>query len=129
MILNIIRGITISMIRTFIETSIFKQLLDQENDPELERIIKKDILDDPTRGDTISGTGGIRKVRVKDKSRGKGKRGGFRVLYLDLPKHNVTYLLLLYNKDQLDDISPEYKKSLKKIVEGIKNEYSKKKKN
>ena len=81
------------MIRVFIETSIFRQLVDQESDRELEDTIKKDILEDPSRGDTMSGTGGIRKFRVNDKSRGKGKRGGFRVPYLDLPKFERTYLL------------------------------------
>jgi len=117
------------MIRTFVETSIFEQLIDQENDKELENTVKRDILEDPSRGDIISGTGGVRKFRISDKSRGKGKRGGFRVLYLDLPKHERTYLLLIYNKDQLDNISSEQKKALKKIVEGVKDECNKKKKN
>lgn len=117
------------MIRTFVETSIFEQLIDQENDKELENTVKRDVLEEPSRGDIISGTGGVRKFRISDKSRGKGKRGGFRVLYLDLPKHERTYLLLIYNKDQLDNISSDQKKALKKIVEGVKNEYEKKKKN
>lgn len=104
-------------------------MVDQENNKELESIIKKDILEDPSGGSTISGTGGVRKFRISDKSRGKGKRGGFRVLYLDLPKHERTYLLFLYNKDQLVNISSNQKKALKKIVEGVKNECDKKKKN
>ncbi|MAZ46918.1 MAG: toxin HigB-2 [Halobacteriovoraceae bacterium] len=115
------------MIRTFVETDIFKTLVDQENDKSLEATIKNDILENPSRGDVISGTGGVRKFRVSDKSRGKGKRGGFRVLYVDLPKCEKTYLLFLYNKDELENISSDQKKALKKIVEGVKNECEKKK--
>lgn len=117
------------MIRAFVETKIFKRLIDQESDTELEKTIKDDILENPTRGDVIQGTGGVRKFRVSDKIRNKGKRGGFRVIFLDLPKYETTYLMLLYGKDTKDDLSPDEKKAIKKIVEGIKNEYEKKQKN
>ncbi|WP_127716056.1 type II toxin-antitoxin system RelE/ParE family toxin [Halobacteriovorax sp. HLS] len=115
------------MIRTFVETDIFKALLDQEGDKGLEATIKNNILEDPSRGDVIAGTGGVRKFRVSDKSRRKGKRGGFRILYVDLPKCKITYLLFLYNKDELENISSHQKKALRKIVEGVKNECEKKK--
>lgn len=117
------------MIRKFVETGLFETLVSQESDKELEKTIKDDILEDPTRGSVVAGTGGVRKFRVSDKGRNKGKRGGFRVIYFDLPKHETTYLLLLYNKDVKDDLTSDEKKALKKIVEGIKNEYEKKKKN
>lgn len=117
------------MIRKFIETKIFEQLVEQEDDKDLENSIKKDILEDPNRGDIISGTNGVRKFRISDRSRGKGKRGGFRVLYLDLPNQKTTYLLLLYNKDQRDNISKAQKDVLKLLVKGVKDEYEKKKKN
>jgi hypothetical protein len=32
-------------------------------------------------GEVIEGTGGLRKMRFADKRRGKGKRGGLRVIY------------------------------------------------
>lgn len=39
-----------------------------------------------------AGTGGIRKMRAPDPTRGKGKRGGLRVHYLDLPaKGRMTW--------------------------------------
>ena len=43
--------------------------------------IQSDLLTDPHRGDVVPGLGGIRKARVADPSRGKGKRGGFRYMY------------------------------------------------
>ncbi|GAC11672.1 hypothetical protein GCHA_3742 [Paraglaciecola chathamensis S18K6] len=36
-------------------------------------------MSDPKQGDVIQGTGGLRKLRVA--SKGKGKRGGSRVIY------------------------------------------------
>ena len=36
----------------------------------------------PKAGDAISGTGGLRKIRIPMESRGKGKRGGARIAIL-----------------------------------------------
>ena len=79
-VFNVMPGDTGGMKRLFIETNIFKQLLDQENDKTLELRIKSDLLENPERGEVIKGAGGLRKFRVSDKSRGKGKRGGHRVI-------------------------------------------------
>ncbi len=82
------------VIRLFIETMVFKRLLDQEADKELEKRIKDEILKNPNKGAIIQGTGGLRKIRVGKKLEGKGKSGGHRVLYLDLPDPRVTYFNL-----------------------------------
>lgn len=61
-------------------------------------------------------------MRVADPTRGKGKRGGLRTLFLDLPEKEKTYLLYLYGKDESEDISPNEKKailSLVKILKGV----------
>ncbi len=39
------------------------------------------LLKNPEAGDVIEGTGGLRKIRYADEKRGKGKRGGLRVIY------------------------------------------------
>ena len=38
-------------------------------------------MQNPEAGDVIEGTGGLRKIRYTDEKRGKGKRGGLRVIY------------------------------------------------
>ena len=38
-------------------------------------------MGNPEAGDQIVGTGGLRKLRFGDLRRGKGKRGGLRVIY------------------------------------------------
>lgn len=111
-----------TMKRLFIETQVFRILLDQCEDQDLEMIIKNEILKYPLKGDMISGCGGIRKLRIANQVRGKGKSGGYRVLYLDLPQQEKTYLLLIYDKDDLENITSMQKGQLKKLVGDLKNE-------
>lgn len=82
------------------------------------------ILQNPTVGAVVAGTGGVRKFRSEDSSRNKGKRGGYRVLYLDLPNIERTHLLFLYDKNQADNLSAAGKIVIKKLVDEIKGEVS-----
>lgn len=43
--------------------------------------LQLELLANPDAGDVIEGTGGLRKLRRPDPRRGKGKRGGLRVIY------------------------------------------------
>lgn len=112
------------MHRLFIETPVFKQLLDTIKDSGLERVIKDEILKDPSAGDIMTGTGGVRKIRISKKG-AKGKSGGYRVLYLDLPSVEIIYLILLFDKNVMENIPNSHKKKIKTLVEEIKNEWLK----
>ena len=46
------------------------------------RLFQNELLDNPEKGDVIQGTGGLRKIRLSDHSRHKGKRGGARAIIL-----------------------------------------------
>jgi len=61
-------------------------------------------LANPRKGDAISGTGGLRKVRWVDKKRGKGKRGGTRVIYYFYDRGDQFWLFLIYDKDEMTDL-------------------------
>jgi hypothetical protein len=110
------------MIRTFKETSIFTKKVELIGSPELLRSIQDAIMEHPDIGDTIAGTGGLKKFRMSDPSRGKGKRSGLRIIYLDLPDKEVTYLLYLYGKNEADDLTAAEKKVFKELVSKIKGE-------
>lgn len=110
------------MLRVFKETPTFTKKVESIGDDTLLKDIQDAILQDPDIGDTIAGTGGLRKFRVTDPSRGKGKRGGLRVIFLDLPDKETTYLMLVYGKNEADDLSAEQKRALKKVVDTIKGE-------
>ncbi len=108
--------------RTFREMDVFLKQVESYGDPELLKNIQNEILNNFDIGDTVSGTGGLRKFRMPDPTRGKGKRGGLRVLYLDLPNRGITYLFYLYGKGEAHDVSPQQKKALKALVDQIKRE-------
>ena len=110
------------MKRAFVESKNFQQFVDSLGDPNLVADIQSLILEDPESGAVVQGTGGIRKMRVADRSRGKGTRGGFRVLFLDLPDKEKSYLLVIYQKGRKEDISNDEKKALKELVQKIKKE-------
>jgi len=59
---------------------------------------------------------------MADPSRGKGKRGGLRVIFLDFPDRGRTYLLYLYDKDEAEDLASDEKKALKALASSIKGE-------
>lgn len=69
-------------------------------------------------GEVMPGTGGFRKLRWGDPRRGKGKRGGFRVIYYHLEADDQIWLITVYDKDEMDDLSPAEKRLLKKAIEG-----------
>lgn len=109
------------MMRTFVETGSFQRRVDKEGHGTL-RLIQEDLLRNPDVGSVIPGTGGLRKARIADPSRGKGKRGGYRVIYFDLPRVERTYLLALYDKDEKADISADEKRILRALVNELKRE-------
>lgn len=110
------------MKRLFVETKIFTEKLEEKKRKDLLETIQAKILANPNSGDVIPGCGGVRKLRVSDPTRGKGTRGGLRVLFLDLPHREVTYLLYAYGKDEAEDISSNGKKSLREMAAKLRGE-------
>jgi len=70
----------------------------------------------PDAGDLIENTGGLRKVRWSQQKRGKGKRGGIRVIYYWRVSDSLIYMLFAYSKDEQDDLSARQKKVLAGLV-------------
>ena len=111
------------MKREFILTKIFDKVLQQQKDPDaLQRKVEDKILADTNVGAVVAGTGGVRKFRVPDESRNKGTRGGFRVWFVDFPKKAKTWLLVLYDKDQKEDLTKDEKTAIKNLVEELGKE-------
>lgn len=108
------------MNRTFVQLKSFADEVDEAGISGLLESVEREILKNPESGDVVQGTGGVRKLRVADKGRGKGKRGGFRVLYLDLPRVFKTYLLVLYGKGTKDDISAEERSQIALVAAQLK---------
>jgi mRNA-degrading endonuclease RelE of RelBE toxin-antitoxin system len=77
----------------------------------------------PEAGDVIPGLGGLRKVRWSAK--GRGKRGGARVIYLLLLQPGLIYLFQAYTKGDIADLAPDQKKRLRAAVDEIKKHHNK----
>lgn len=107
------------MRRLFVESLPFSKRVDK-NGPGALRTIQQELLERLESGEFIQGTGGLQKIRVADADRRKGKRGGFRVIYLDLPARETTYLLYLYDKGEKTDISADERSVLRALVAKLK---------
>lgn len=74
------------------------------------------LMKHPEAGDTIQGTGGLRKIRFGDARRGKGQRGGLRVIYYWWDVESQFWLFTVYDKDEVADLSPGERRSLKDML-------------
>ena len=78
------------------------------------------LLSNPEAGSVMRGCGGLRKIRWPDARRGKGKRGGLRIVYLYLPEFQRVVFLDVYDKDEADDLTPEERKEMTEIAHAIR---------
>lgn len=99
----------------FIETPIFTKRLSELLDDDSYAALQRGLAESPDMGDLIEGTGGLRKIRVA--SHGRGKRGGSRVIYYHFVSASQIALLLIYPKNEKDDLTAEERKVLKRIIE------------
>ena len=75
------------------------------------------IAANPELGDLMPGTGGFRKARWANVRRGKGRRGGLRVIYYYFKSDHQIWLMTLYDKDESSDLTTREKKALKTSIE------------
>lgn len=71
----------------------------------------------PDLGDLMPGTGGFRKMRWADERRGKGRRGGLRIIYYHFRSSDQIWLVTLYGKNEASDLTAAQKKALKAAIE------------
>jgi hypothetical protein len=74
------------------------------------------LMRNPEAGEVIEGTGGLRKMRFADQRRGKGKRGGLRVIYYWWSTGRQFWLYTLYDKDEMADLTAQQRKALKAML-------------
>lgn len=102
---------------TFVELPPFQRLRDDYFDDESFKGLQDELMENPDAGDVIQGTGGLRKVRFADERRGKGKRGGLRVIYFWKDSDNQFWLFTVYDKDEVDDLTPDQRRALKQRLQ------------
>ncbi len=98
-----------------IETHIFTRRIKELMGDDEYRALQETLVNRPSIGDIVPGTGGLRKVRWKQE--GHGKSGGVRVIYYWMTENEHLYMLYVYRKSRQEDLTAEQKKDLKSIVE------------
>lgn len=101
----------------FLEAPAFTRYLREYVDDEGYRKLQQELVRRPEAGDLIPGTGGFRKVRWGDRRRGKGRRGGLRVIYYYFAAEDQIWLMTLYGKNEAADLTPSEKRALKTAIE------------
>lgn len=101
---------------TFVELPPFQRHRQDYLNDDSFRAFQQMLMENPEAGDVIKGTGGLRKVRFADEKRGKSKRGGLRVIYYWWRPGGQFWLYTLYNKDEMDDLTPAQRKVLKELL-------------
>ncbi|MCU7837051.1 MAG: transcriptional regulator [gamma proteobacterium symbiont of Taylorina sp.] len=75
------------------------------------------LAENPEAGKVVAGSGGIRKIRWKRKSR--GIRGGVRIIYFSELNRGLIWLLTIYAKSNKENIPAHILKALKReLVDG-----------
>jgi len=98
----------------FTENPVFTRLVNKLLSDDEYRELQEVLIYRPDLGDIIQGTGGLRKLRWS--RRGRGKRGGVRVIYYWLMDDKQILMLYIYPKSQQEDLTPAQKKTLKSIA-------------
>ena len=98
----------------FIETRVFtRQVTEALSDGEY-RQLQETLLRRPAHGDLIRGTGGVRKLRWGEFTR--GKRGAYRIIYYWHVQREIFLMLYMYAKADQSDLTAEQRRILAKAV-------------
>lgn len=107
-------AIGIHSIMRFIETPVFTEALRRHLDDEPYRALQVSLALRPEQGALIKGGGGVRKLRWQAK--GRGKRGGLRVIYYWAAEEVLFYMLYIYAKSEQGDLSATQLRQFARLV-------------
>jgi len=98
-----------------IETTVFTKKLRALLPDEVYRELQNELVLNPGKGRVITGSGGLRKIRWNIP--GKGKSSGIRIIYYWVKKKDILLMLLIYPKNEQDNLTSVQLKTLKTLVE------------
>jgi mRNA-degrading endonuclease RelE of RelBE toxin-antitoxin system len=98
-----------------VETRVFTASIDALLSDDEYREMQLYLVAYPEAGNVIPGTGGLRKFRWA--ARGRGKRGGARIVYFWHRASETVLLLFAYPKNERADLSTAQKRALRALVE------------
>jgi mRNA-degrading endonuclease RelE of RelBE toxin-antitoxin system len=100
---------------SFVETRLFTKLVVEYLTDDEYGDLQKSLMRDPDAGPVIPGSGGVRKIRWA--APGRGKRGGYRIIYYVRRSHGVIWMLTMYPKNVAENIPTHVLRQIHKEVE------------
>ena len=98
---------------TFVETRLFSRLVVEYLTDEEYVKLQGELIQNPEAGTVVRGSGGVRKLRWA--APGRGKRGGYRVIYFVRRPKEIIWMLTIFPKSETDSIPGH-------ILKGIREE-------
>jgi mRNA-degrading endonuclease RelE of RelBE toxin-antitoxin system len=105
----------IHSMNSFIETRLFTRLVKDYLSDDEYRGLQIALLENPEAGAIIPGSGGIRKIRWR--APGRGKRGGYRIIYYAQIAQGMIWMLTMYPKNVKENIPVHVLRQIRKEVE------------
>jgi len=99
---------------SFIETSLFSRLVQEYLTDEEYWKLQRELIQNPKAGVVVSGSGGVRKLRWA--APGRGKRGGYRVIYFVRRPKGLIWMLTIYPKSEIDSIPGHILKQIREEI-------------
>ena len=100
---------------TFVETVLFTRLVGGYLSDDDYLKLQLALARNPEAGPIIPGSGGVRKLRWA--APGRGKRGGFRVIYYLRSRAEVIWMLTMYPKNVADNIPAHVLRKIRKEID------------
>lgn len=109
------------MTRTFIMTREFDKNWKSMGltDDDL-KALQEELILNPTKGDQMQGTGGLRKIRIAFENRGKSGSG--RVCYVDFAVYEKIYLITAYPKNEKENLSKSERNAIAAMIQQLEND-------
>ena len=92
------------------------------NDDDLKRL-QETLVKDPKAGVAITGTGGLRKIRVAFPN--QGKSGSGRVAYVDFAVFESIYLITAFPKNEKANFSAKEKNEIARLINILEDGFRK----
>jgi len=100
---------------SFIETRLFTRLVSDYLSDDEYRKLQTTLIGNPNAGDVVPGSGGVRKLRWA--AAGRGKRGGYRVIYFAKMAQGVIWMLTMYPKNVAENMPAHVLRQIRKEVD------------
>ena len=81
--------------------------------------LQKILLENPKIGSVIQGTGRLRKMRYGYGNHGKSHC--VRVCYVDFEIHGAIFLIMVFAKNEIENLTQSERNSIKKLIERLEN--------